>query len=111
MRLRFTGRRLRVVRVGGAGWLAIAQGEPERAAASGLALDADLAAHQVDQPLRDRQPETGPAVLARRRAVGLPEWLKEQGLHARLDADPGVGDAERDKPRAASRAGAAQAAF
>ena len=55
-----------------------AGGEVERAAAADLALDPDAAAHQLDEPRRDRQPEAGAAVPARRRAVGLRERLEDR---------------------------------
>ena len=53
--------------------LAAAQprGEEKRTALTWPAFDADLAAHQLGKPLADRQPETGPAVLARGGSVGL----------------------------------------
>ena len=49
----------------------------ERAAAADLALDPHPAAHQLDQPQRDRQTEAGAAEPARRRAVGLRECLED----------------------------------
>jgi hypothetical protein len=64
--------------------------EPEGAALAGRALDADLAAHQQDQPLADRQPEPGAAVLAGHAVVGLLEGLEQPRLRLRLDADAGV---------------------
>ena len=44
---------------------------------AGRALDADLAAHQLDELLRDGQAEPGAAVAARGRAVGLGERLEQ----------------------------------
>ena len=52
---------------------------------AGRALDPDLAAHQLDELLGDRQPQAGAAVLARRRAVGLGEGLEQSRL--RLPAE------------------------
>ena len=46
-------------------------GEEELRAAAKLRRHPHLAAHQLDEPLRDGQAETGPAVLAGRRAVCL----------------------------------------
>ncbi len=54
--------------------------EEEARAAARLALDADLAAHQVDELLRDREAEAGAAEAARGRAVGLRERLEEPRL-------------------------------
>ena len=44
---------------------------------SGFALDADLAPHQLDQSLRDRQAQSGAAVFARGRGVDLRERLEQ----------------------------------
>ena len=71
--------------------------EPERAAASGRALDARVAAHQLGQAARDRQAEAAAAELARDRWIGLLERL-EQALHFfRIDADAGVLDFKADQ--------------
>ena len=83
------------MRIGcGAGRASQADREPERAASTGLAVDADRPAHALDQPLADRQPQAGPAKLARRRAVGLGERLEEPCRGFRADADAGVGHFE-----------------
>jgi hypothetical protein len=58
------------------------------------ALDADLAAHQFDQPLADRQPESGAAVFSRHAVVGLLEGLEQSRLRLGVDADAGVADFE-----------------
>ena len=50
---------------------------------AGLALDADLAAHQLDELAADRQAQAGAAELARGRGVGLAEGLEEALLIAR----------------------------
>ena len=47
------------------------RGEEKRAAPARLALDADLAAHQLRQALADRKPESGSTVLAGGGRVGL----------------------------------------
>src|SRR5215469_1852311 len=46
-----------------------ARGKPERRADAGLALDADLAVHQLGEAPRDRKAEPGAAEAARRRAL------------------------------------------
>ena len=51
--------------------------EAERAAAAGLGLGGQLAAHDRDQPARDREPQPGAAEAARRRRVGLREGLEQ----------------------------------
>src|SRR5437870_11268566 len=52
---------------------------PERAAFSHLALDADRAAVQLDQPPRQRQPQSRPFILPARGRVELGEFLKQLG--------------------------------
>ena len=52
--------------------------EPERAAPPWLAFDPDLAAHQIDQLLRDGKPQARAAVTPGRRPVGLLERLKDR---------------------------------
>ena len=78
--------------------LAEARGEPEGAALPGLALDADGAAHQLGEPLRDRQAEPGAAVFARGRAVRLLEGLEHAGPLLRRHADAGIADAQAFRP-------------
>src|SRR5690606_3515566 len=51
--------------------------DPERRSAAFFALDADLAAHQLYQALRDREPEPCAAELATDGAVDLGEALEE----------------------------------
>ena len=65
----------------------------------GALVDGDLAAEQADQLAADREPETGAAVEARRGAVALRERLEDPLLLLVVDADPGVGDRERDDRR------------
>ena len=64
--------------------------EVERRPGAGLAFEPDAAAHQVDQAAADRQAETGAAMLARRRHVGLRERLKQPRRLLGRHADPGV---------------------
>ena len=69
-------------------------GEQERAADAGLALDPDPAAHQLDEPLADRQAQPGAAVLAGGGHVGLGERLKQLRRLFRRHADAGVAHRE-----------------
>ena len=59
-----------------------------------VALDADLAAHQLDQFAADRQPQARPAVAARGGAVEAREALEELVDLRRCDAGTAVGDLE-----------------
>ena len=67
-------------------------GEPERAADAGLALQPDLAAHQLDEASADHEPEARSPEAPRRRRVGLAEGLEQAALHVRRDPDSGVAD-------------------
>lgn len=71
-------------------------GEPERAAASGRALDADFAAHQLAKLLGDREPQSGAAVSACHACVGLAELAEqaESRLRGNTNASVGYGEAE-----------------
>jgi hypothetical protein len=78
-RQRLVGQRHRVQsrrRDGGAGRHA-GQAHLEQAAGAGRALDPDLALHQFQQPLADRQAQPGAAELARGGAVGLLEGVED----------------------------------
>ena len=55
------------------------------------------AAHQLDQLLGDRQSQSGAAVLARGRAIGLNEGAEQSSLRLRGDADAGVLDLEAQR--------------
>ena len=68
-----------------------------------LALDADRAAHQLDEALRDGEPEAGAAEAARRRRVHLAERGEEQVHPVGRDPDARVADCELDLVRACSR--------
>ena len=73
-----------------------------------VALDPHRAAHQLGQPLADRQPEAGAAVLARGDESA---WLNDWNSRHRpsvAQADAGVAHRERRAPR---RPGAAAAAL
>src|SRR6185369_10462195 len=71
-----------------------ARGEPERAAAARLALDTDVAAHERDELLRDREPEPRPAEPARRRLIALRERGEDPLALLGGDADPRIRDVE-----------------
>ena len=64
--------------------------EPERAAAAGLGLGRQLAAHDRDQPARDREPQPGAAEPPRGRGVGLRERLEQLRELLWRDPDPGI---------------------
>ena len=70
--------------------------QDERAAASDLARDPNLAAEQLGNFAADREPQARPPVLAAGGAVGLLERLEDDAVLLGGDADPAVGDAERD---------------
>jgi hypothetical protein len=61
----------------------------------GRTVEADRAAHRLDQALRYREPEAGAAELPAGAAFGLLEFLEDAGLQFRRDADAGVVDAKR----------------
>ena len=78
--------------------------EPEQAPLSRRALAADLALHQLDQPLGDGKAEPGAAKLAR--AVrGLGVWLEQPLLLELAEADACIGDVEPQFQPAARLAG------
>ena len=64
--------------------------KPERGAGSGLRIDADLSRHQIDDALADDQSQTGSAIQARSRGIGLAEGLEQAAGIFRRDADAGV---------------------
>src|SRR4029079_14760453 len=68
------------------------RGEREGAAASDVTLDRQAAAaHQADEPGRNRQAEAGASILARDRVVGLRERFADEARLAAGDADTAVG--------------------
>ncbi len=82
-----------------------ADGEPEDRATRGRVVDADGAAHQFHQLLRDRQAEAGAAVAARGRIVGLREGLEQARPRFARDADAGVVHLEAQHDRLGVLAG------
>src|SRR5579864_8575452 len=62
----------------------------ERAPGAFAALHGDLATHQVDVALDDRQPQAGVQALGLARRIGPVEALEDVRPGLRLDADPGV---------------------
>ncbi len=69
-------------------------GEVERATATGHALDPQTASHQRYQLHRDGQTQSGAAIPASDRAVGLGEGLEDHGLLIGRDTDARVLDAK-----------------
>ena len=70
--------------------LAKACGKPEEAANAGGALDAHFPAHQLDDPLGNRQPEAGAAVFSCGGVVGLFKGVEQPGDCFLRDADTGI---------------------
>ena len=72
------------------------EGECERklAAASNLAGDRDLAAHEPDEALRDREAEPRATVAARHGRIGLREFSEHGAEVLRCDPDARVADRE-----------------
>ena len=67
-------------------------GEPESAPAARLTLDADLAAHELDELFADAEPETRAAVHPRHRAISLSERPEQLPARHLGDPDARVGD-------------------
>ena len=82
--------------VGGPG-----QGDVERRASVGLALDPDPAAVGLDDLLADGEPGAGAFVFLA--GVEAAEELEDLGVELGLDADPVVADGEGDPSRPARR--------
>jgi hypothetical protein len=59
-----------------------------------LALDRDVAARHLTEPLADREPEAGAAVFARRRCIGLGKFLEQLAHLFRRHADAGISDGD-----------------
>jgi hypothetical protein len=68
--------------------------QPEGRAVAQGAVETDLAAHQLDQRLADRQPQARAAIGPAGRAVDLAEALEQPTLPLDGDADTGVDDFE-----------------
>ena len=64
--------------------------EPESTTLSGRALQANGAAHQLDQLLTDRRPESGTTESPRRGLVGLGKAVENPALRLMRDADAGI---------------------
>src|SRR5882672_5772517 len=78
----------------GSRWAAEACREGESAAATDLAVHAQVAAHQRNQASRDGQTKACSAVLPRRRHVFLLECLEDRALLVQRDADASVSNGE-----------------
>ena len=57
----------------------------------------NLSAHHLNQLCRDRQPQSGAAILASSGTVCLRERLKDNFLLFGRDSDPGIPDGEVQK--------------
>jgi len=66
-----------------------------------LAVHADLAAHQADQPLRDRESEAGPALASRVVRMRLDEGVEDGGLMLVGNPDAGVSHGAADESEVA----------
>ena len=66
--------------------------KPEPAALGQIAVDADRSTHDAAEPLANRQPQSGAAVLSRDGGVGLNERIEELPLRRRTNADAGIDD-------------------
>ena len=71
--------------------------EAEGAPCGGGAIDLDATVHQIDKLARNGQPESGAAILARDRRVGLRESSKDRIELVRGDSAPGVTHAEANQ--------------
>ena len=80
------------------------RGEPEGRALAGSAVDADCAAHHLDQLFGDGEPEPGAAIAAGGGSVGLEERGEERRDLFRSDADAGIGDGEANRGAAVAEA-------
>jgi len=70
--------------------------EPDRKrrALALAALNIDRSAVRLDDPARDREPEAGPALLARARRIDAEEAIEQVRDRRGRDADSGVRDAQ-----------------
>ncbi len=78
----------------GAGLLGERHRTPERGTTAKLAVDTDLACHQLDQRFGNGQAESRAAVLARRGHVDLRKRAKQPATSVLGNANAGVGDAQ-----------------
>ena len=63
----------------------------------------DLASHQLDQAVGDREAQAGSSIAAGDRGVRLGEGLEQPLLVLGSDADPGVLDGEAERASRAPR--------
>ena len=73
--------------------------EPEAGTLARALLEAQSPAHQLDQPPRDRKPESGTAEAARGGGIALGKGLEQLGGLFFTDSDAGVIDLEAHAPR------------
>ncbi len=60
------------------------------------AFDLNDAVHHLNELFGNSQPESGAAVLARRRSICLSKGVEQVGLILRRDADAGITDFEAE---------------
>src|SRR5262249_44795993 len=84
--------------IGGDGRRRVDRGDGQRkgGAAAEFAFDGNGAAQQLGELLRKRKAEAGPPNLALHRVLDLREFLEDDALVLRGEADAGIGDAEYD---------------
>src|SRR5262249_23681786 len=78
------------------------RGEMKSTSAPGLAVELDLATHQVDQLRCNRQSQSGAAELARRRGIDLAECLKNPSLFVLRNAEAGIANGESQSSKVAT---------
>lgn len=81
----------------------------ERRSCTRLAHDADLAAHPLDQALRNRQAQSRAAKATRGRGVGLYKFVEDPGGLIRTHANTGIADLDCNSIRVVAVRGLAEA--
>ena len=71
--------------------------ERERAPQARSTFDLDFAAHQLAKLLGDREPQSGAAVVATGRGIGLREFPEEPGLNILGNADARIHNVETER--------------
>ncbi len=69
-------------------------GQAEFRSLAGVARHFDFSVHQLDQPFRNGEAESGAAIFSRRRRISLLKGLENAFLLIRRDADAGIPNAE-----------------
>src|SRR6516165_326531 len=68
----------------------------KRRSAARLALDRNIAPHQLTEPFADREPEAGAPIFARSGRGGLRKFLEQLTHLLRRHANAGIGDGDGD---------------